>query len=123
MAKKKRRGPPQRTKNAYAQELQQKKALGYEIVSAWTAQLCMDTVAMILNDKEVMGRDTFGATRLMRVCEAFREQWAVNKKALEKCDEADYIRTKIDQAQAHIFGPDYLHWQDRYDFWDENDVY
>ena len=68
MAGKKRRRPPQKGKNAYAAELQRKKALGYEIVSSWTAQLALDTIAMVLNDPEVMGSDTFGATRLRRVC-------------------------------------------------------
>lgn len=37
MAKKKRTGLPQRGKNAYAAELTRKRALGYEIVSDWTA--------------------------------------------------------------------------------------
>lgn len=34
-----------------------------------------------------------------------------------------YWRVKIDQAQERIFGPDYLHWQERYSYWDERDTY
>lgn len=123
MAKKKRTGLPQRGKNAYAAELTRKRALGYEIVSDWTAQLCLDTLAMVLNDPDVMGRDAFGAKRLMRICEAFNEKYAVTKLALRDHEDSDYIRAKIDQAQAKIFGPDYLHWQDRYPYWDERDTY
>lgn len=123
MAKRKKRGPPRRAKTSYAEELHRKKALGFEIVSDWTAQLCLDTLAMVLNDPDVMGRDTFGAKRLMRICEAFNEKYAVTKLALRDHEDSDYIRAKIDQAQAKIFGPDYLHWQDRYPYWDERDTY
>lgn len=123
MGSKKRCGPPQRHKNAYAEELHRKKALGFEIVSDWTAQLCLDTLAMVLNDPEVMGRDTFGAKRLMRICEAFNKKYEITKLALRSSDDADYIRAKIDQKQARIFGPEYLHWQERYPYWDENDTY
>ena len=98
MAGKKRRGPPQKGKNAYAAELQRKKALGYEIVASWAAQLALNTIAMVLNDPEVMGSDTFGATRLQRVCEGFNKLWPLSQKALEKSDEADYYRVKIDRA-------------------------
>lgn len=123
MAGKKRRGPPQKRKGAYAEELKQRKQLGFEIVSDWTAQLCLDTLAEVLNDKDVMGRDTFGAKRLMRICEAFNKRWEINRIALLNHPEAEYRRVKIDQAQAAIFGPDYLHWHERYHYWDERDQY
>ena len=123
MAGKKRHGPPQRKKHAYADELRRKKALGYEIVSLWTAQLALDTIAMVLNDPEVMGSNTFGAARLQRVCEGFNKLWPISQKALEKSDEAEYYRVKIDQAQARIFGPDYRRWHERYEYWDEHDTY
>lgn len=123
MSKKGRAGPPRRGKNAYAAELQRKKSLGYEIVSSWTVQLALDTIAMVLNDPKVMGSDTFGATRLQRVCKGFNKLWPISQKALEKSDEAEYYRVKIDQAQERIFGPDYLRWHERYEFWDERDTY
>lgn len=114
---------PRRGKNTYAAELQRKRELGYEIISDWTAQLCLDTMAVVLNDPEVMGRDTFGAKRLMRICEAFNKRYELYRKALLKDDEAEYWRVKIDRAQAAIFGPEYLHWHERYRFWDERDTY
>ena len=123
MPKKGRPSLPRKGKNAYAAELQRKKALGFEIVSSWTAQLALDTIAMVLNDPEVMGSDTFGATRLQRVCEGFNKLWPTSQKALEKSDEAEYYRVKIDQAQERIFGPKYLRWHERYEYWDEHDTY
>lgn len=123
MSKKGRSSLPRKCKNAYAAELQRKKALGFEIVSSWTAQLALDTIAMVLNDPEVMGSDVFGAARLRRVAEGFNKLWPISQKALEKSDEAEYYRVKIDQAQERIFGPDYLRWHERYDYWDEHDTY
>ena len=54
MAKSKKRGPAQKSKSSYAQELQIKKQLGANIIADWTAQLCLDTMAIVLNDPEVM---------------------------------------------------------------------
>lgn len=114
MAKSKKRGPAQKSKSSYAQELQIKKQLGANIIADWTAQLCLDTMAIVLNDPEVMGHSALGSKRLMRVCEAFNELFDKTRLALSKSDEAEYWRVKIDQAQERIFGPDYLHWQERY---------
>lgn len=123
MAKSKKRGPAQKSKSSYAQELQTKKQLGANIIADWTAQLCLDTMAIVLNDPEVMGHSALGSKRLMRVCEAFNELFDKTRLALSKSDEAEYWRVKIDSAQERIFGPDYLHWQERYSYWDERDTY
>lgn len=123
MAGRKKKAFPARGKNSYAKELNARRQLGVEIVSDWTAQLCLDTMAQVLNDPEVMGHNTLGAKRLMRVCEAFNKRYENNRLALSKSDEADYWRVKIDESQACIFGPDYLHWQERYPYWDEHDTY
>ena len=62
MAKSKKRGPAQKSKSSYAQELQIKKQLGANIIADWTAQLCLDTMAIVLNDPEVMGHSALGAS-------------------------------------------------------------
>lgn len=123
MAQRKKKYPPRRQKSVYLKNIQERQATGYEIVSDWTAQLALDTLAIILNDPKVMGRNTFGAKRLQKICEAFNERWPQHKIALSAHPEAEYMRSKIDQAQAAIFGPEYTHWQDRYAYWDENDTY
>lgn len=61
MAKSKKRGPAQKQKSSYAQELQIKKQLGANIIADWTAQLCLDTMAIVLNDPEVMGHSALGS--------------------------------------------------------------
>ena len=123
MAGKKKTIPHRQGKNAYAKELKTKKELGLEIIRDWTAQLALDTIAMVLNDPDIMGHDVLGAKRLQKVCEGFNALWSDHLLALSSHDEAEYWRVKIDQAQARIFGPDYLHWHERYPYWDEKDTY
>ena len=65
MAKNKKRGPAQKSKGSYAQELQMKKQLGANIIADWTAQLCLDTMAIVLNDPEVMGHSALGVLRAL----------------------------------------------------------
>lgn len=45
----------------------------------------------------------------------------LDEKGVGKIERA--YRAKIDQAQARIFGPDYLRWHERYAYWDEHDTY
>ena len=63
MAKSKKRGPAQKSKSSYAQELQIKKQLSANIIADWTAQLCLDTMAIVLNDPEVMGHSALASAR------------------------------------------------------------
>lgn len=123
MPGKKKRVPPQRTKNAFAKRIKKHREQSLDIMQAWTAQLALDTIAIVLNDPKVMGHDVFGAKRLEKVCAGFNAAWPDHILAILDHDESDYWRTKIDQALARIYGPSYLHWQERYPWWDKNDTY
>ena len=102
-------------KNAYAKQLQEKKQLLEYFIKQWTAQMCMDVMTIVLNDPEVMGRDTFGRERFIRIGEAFNRQFTECLVALEKHPEAEYMRVKIDEAIKRIMGPDALKWNERYE--------
>ncbi|MBO6266965.1 MAG: hypothetical protein J6M06_01900 [Synergistaceae bacterium] len=115
------RDPTNRTPQADILTARRKR--GLEIMSDWTVQLALDVIAEVLNNREVMGHDVFGAKRLMRVCEAFNKVWPDRIKALTTHDEAEAQRVIVDQKQARIFGPDYLRWHERYPWWDQNDTY
>ena len=78
MVKKKRPGPSKKGKTSYADELRYKKMLGYEIVSLWTAQLVLDTLAIVLNDPDVMRSHTLGANR-------FGSGWSALPKRSTSC--------------------------------------
>lgn len=110
-------------KNAYAKKLLARRNMIDTIIQNWTAQLALDIIAEVLNDPDVMGRDVLGAKRLERVCDGFNKLWPNYSRALTDHPEADYWRKKIDEVQEKIFGPDYLHWPERYDGWDKRDKY
>lgn len=85
----------------------------------WTAQLCLDVMVSVLNDSKIMGKDVFGAKRLMRIGDAFNRKFSEYIVAMSDHEEADYLRTKIDQEQAMIFGSEAKSWSERYDYFDD----
>lgn len=107
-------------RNDYAKKIVQRSAMHEHIVKLWTAQLCLDVIADVLNDSDVMGKDVLGAKRLQKVADAFNRQFPEFLRALTKDPESDYIREKIDQQQLRIFGPDALPWGKRYHYWTED---
>lgn len=106
-------------KNTYASRLKQAQARREMIVKLWTAQLCLDAMTLVLNDPAVMGKDTFGATRIKKVGDAFSEKFAEIYPALTKDVEADYLRDKLDEALKKINGDGFPAWSDRYEGWQE----
>jgi hypothetical protein len=67
-------------------------------------QQIMDMMSLVLNDKEIMGRDTFGKDRLVRVITGIGKYIDKFQTAWEKSDEADYYQNKLDAALAEIYG-------------------
>ena len=67
-------------------------------------QQILDCVSIVLNDPEIMGKDTFGKDRLIRVVNGVGEYIDVFQKAWERDDETDYYRDKLDWRLAQIYG-------------------
>lgn len=61
-------------------------------------------MCIVLNDPDIMGKDTFGKERLLRVVKAIGEYIDVYEKAWKKDDEADYYQNKLDAQLARIYG-------------------
>jgi predicted secreted acid phosphatase len=80
-------------------------------------QQLLDMMCLVLNDPEVMGKDTFGKKRLYKIILATGDRIDEYNDAWQKTDEADYKRAKLDEALAKIFGPE-LHesFEKRYEF-------
>ena len=85
-------------------------------------QQIIDMVSLVLRDPDIMGKDTFGGSRLMKVVKGIGEYIDTYQKAWEKDDETDYYRAKLDAALAEAYG-DTLHdsFLKRYDFAPEYD--
>ena len=85
-------------------------------------QQILDMVSLVLRDPDIMGKDTFGKDRLMRVVKGVGEYIDIYQKAWEKDDETDYYRAKLDDALVEAYGND-LHdsFLKRYEFAPEFD--
>lgn len=67
-------------------------------------QQILDCMSIVLNDQEIMGKDTFGRDRLLKVVNGIGEYIDVFQKAWERDDETDYYRVKLDEHLARIYG-------------------
>lgn len=80
-------------------------------------QQIIDMVSLVLRDPDIMGKDTFGKDRLLKVVKGIGEYIDTYQKAWEKDDETDYYRAKLDDALADAYGEE-LHdsFLQRYEF-------
>ena len=67
-------------------------------------QQIIDMMCVVLNDPEIMGKDTFGKERLLKVVKGIGDYIDVFQKAWERDDETDYYRDKLDGWLARIYG-------------------
>ena len=67
-------------------------------------QQIIDLVSLVLRDPEIMGKDTFGRDRLLKVVQGVGKYIDLYQKAWEKDDETDYYRAKLDAALADAYG-------------------
>lgn len=71
-------------------------------------QQIIDMMSLVLRDADIMGKDTFGKDRLLKVVKGIGEYIDKYQKAWEKDDETDYYRAKLDDALVQAYG-DGLH--------------
>ena len=85
-------------------------------------QQVLDMVSLVLRDAKIMGKDTFGKERLMKVVMGVGEYIDLYNPAWQKDDETDYYRAKLDAALAEAYGES-LHdsFLQRYEFAPEYD--
>ena len=69
-------------------------------------QQILDMMSIVLNDPDIMGKDTFGKDRLLKVVKGIGECIDTYQKAWEKDVETDYYRDKRDKSLARIYGED-----------------
>ena len=81
-------------------------------------QFAVDMLSLALHDKDVMGNDAFGSGRIVKVIDAAGKNYDTFIEALDgKSHDADYLRVKLDEALADIYGEDkIIKFSDRYDY-------
>lgn len=85
-------------------------------------QQILDMLSLALRDPEIMGKDTFGKERLLKVISGIDKYLGYYEDAWGKTPETDYFRAKLDEALADAYG-DKLHdtFMVRYEFLPEFD--
>ena len=85
-------------------------------------QQILDMVSLVLRDPEIMGKDTFGKERLLKIIKGVGNYIDIYNLAWQKHDETDYWRDKLDKALADAYGEE-LHdsFMQRYEFAPEYD--
>ena len=85
-------------------------------------QQILDMVSLVLRDPNIMGKDTFGKERLLKIIKGVGDYIDKYNLAWQKHDETDYWRDKMDEALAEAYGEE-LHdsFTKRYEFAPEYD--
>lgn len=80
-------------------------------------QQILDMMCIVLNEPEIMGKDTFGKDRLLKIVNGIGDYIDVFQKAWERDDETDYYRNKLDGRLARIYGDEmYDTFNKRYEY-------
>lgn len=80
-------------------------------------QVVLDMMVLALRDPEIMGKDTFGKDRLLKVVKGIEHYMDVFDQAFQATDETDYWRAKLDAMLADAFG------EEMYDTFDKRYEY
>ena len=67
-------------------------------------QQIIDMVSLVLRDQEIMGKDTFGKERLLKVVNGIGDYIDKFNLAWQKHDDTDYWRVKLDEALTEAYG-------------------
>ena len=109
-------------KNAYLEKQAFERRFYLDVGVRMGRQQIMDMMSLALRDPEIMGKDTFGKDRLLKVVKAIGENIDKYQPAWSKTDETDYYRAKLDAALAEAYGEG-MHdtFEKRYEFSPEYD--
>ena len=109
-------------KNAFLEKQKATQRAYFDAGLQMGRQQIPDMMSLVLNDPEIMGKDTFGKDRLIKVVKGIGEYIDKYQPAWEKTDDADYYQVKMDDNLAGIYGKD-LHdsFYQRYQFAPEFD--
>ena len=81
-----------------------------------TQQMC-DYISLALRDPEIMGKDTFSGTRILKVLRRVNEIMQEFRPAFLQVDEADYYQERLDKALREAYrgnGEKFYPFRERY---------
>lgn len=92
------------SKSGYLEKQKVSRQVYLDIGAEFGRQQILDMMSVVLNDPDIMGKDTFGKGRLLKVVKGIGAYIDVFQKAWERDDETDYYRDKLDGRLARIYG-------------------
>ena len=108
--------------NAYLAKKQAEQEARDLVIKQWSWQMAYDALTLVLNDKEVMGKDVFGIQRLKRINKALNDKITEMMPALSKAANASYVRSQVDRELEKICGEEFEPWEVRYPWWDDRGI-
>lgn len=108
--------------NAYLTKKAEKQKQRDMIIMSWSHQLAYDALTLVLNDKEVMGKDVFGKQRLQKLCAALNAKISEILPGMSGAINASHIRRQVDDELRKICGEDFTPWEERYEYWDDKEI-
>ena len=91
-------------KNAFLEKQKATQRAYFEAGLQSGRQQIMDMMSLVLNDPTIMGKDTFGKDRLIKIVKAVGDKIDYFQPAWEKCDDADYYQKEMDDLLAKVYG-------------------
>lgn len=90
--------------NPFLAKQEQLRQQAFEAACDMTAQQFFDYMCIVLNDPEIMGKDVFGAKRLLKIHAAMKKLDKEYSEAWVNSQESDYYQEKLDGRLKSIFG-------------------
>ena len=91
-------------KNAFLAKQEAARQKCFEIACDTTSQQFFDYMCIVLNDPEIMGKDTFGAKRLLKIHDAMKALDREYSEAWCGGQESDWYQEQLDRRLRSIFG-------------------
>ena len=92
------------SKNGYLERQRAERQAYFDAGLQSGRQQILDMMSLVLRDADIMGKDTFGKDRLLKVVKGIGEYIDVYEKAWMKDEETDYYQKKLDAALADAYG-------------------
>lgn len=104
-------------KNNYLEKRRAEKQIYLDAGVQSGRQQIIDMLSLVLHDPEIMGQNTFGKKRLLKIVKAIGEKIDFFQQAWERTAETDYYRSLLDRELADAYGEE-LHdsFLKRYEF-------
>lgn len=90
--------------NDYIRRLDETYELGVRNGAEIGRQQIVDMISLVLRDEKIMGKDTFGKARLLKLLDGILGYLEIFEPAWVKSDDADYWQEKLDQALKQAYG-------------------